>query len=62
MTVDARRLIGDCLDAVALSVKTGVEVETNLQSVNAVRTDRDRLRRVLTDILDNAVRFTKGGC
>ncbi|NKB72613.1 MAG: hypothetical protein GKR89_36540 [Candidatus Latescibacteria bacterium] len=60
-SVELERLVGTCIDALAPLVKEGVELRQNLAPVGALRTDPDRVRRVLMNLLSNAVKFTEEG-
>ncbi|MFH1568186.1 MAG: two-component regulator propeller domain-containing protein [Gemmatimonadota bacterium] len=59
--VDLERLIAECSESVASLLKPGVELVRRVEEVKPLRTDLDRLRRVLMNLLSNAVKFTDTG-
>ena len=54
--VDVCRLADECADALESIVKTGVELRRELSDVPEIRTDPDRLRQVVMNLLGNATR------
>ena len=60
-SIDLERLVGTCIAALSPLVKEGVELRQQLTPVGSLRTDPDRVRRVLMNLLSNAVKFTEGG-
>jgi len=61
VSVDLCQLVAECIAAVAPLAKSGVEWVQELEDAPPVITDRDRIRRVVMNLLGNAVKFTEKG-
>jgi len=59
--VDLKQLAADCIVSVESLVKPGVQLEQQLEDVYPVHTDEDRIRRVVMNLLSNALKFTEKG-
>ena len=56
-----KELAGHCVTSVSPLVRPEVQLVEQLGETHTVRTDPDRLRRVLMNLLSNAVKFTHRG-
>lgn len=57
--VNVQALLDDIADSAASRVaECGIELTVDVQSIPSVLADRDRLTQVLSNVLDNAMRFT----
>ena len=59
--VNLSQLSGQCAASIESLVPAGVELRLELDPVPPVRTDADRVRRVLMNLLGNAVKYTEAG-
>ena len=59
--VDVKRLVAECATAIAPLIKPEVELKQELADVPALHTDADLMRRVVMNVLGNAVKFTEHG-
>ena len=59
--VDLKHLVAECVTSICSLVKPGVQLDQHVEDVAPVRTDLDRLRRILMNLLSNAVKFTEQG-
>ena len=59
--VDLAELVDQCVTSVRPLLKSGVELQLEMDNVGSVATDGDRVQRVLMNLLGNAAKFTDAG-
>jgi len=59
--VDVGKLAAECADSIESLVPAGVGLQRRLGDVRTLRTDAERVRRILTNLLGNALKFTHEG-
>jgi len=60
--VDLRQVLGDCMDRLALRAQeSGITLSLNVPTLPLLSGDKDRLAQAITNLLDNALKYTPAG-